>query len=290
MSLRAQILLVFLAPVLVVAGLVAFGLTIPIPHLGRTYVIKLELPEAGSPVDLPEILGPEDRSRPLVVIDAGHGGKDPGASGAGFREKDVVLGLAMALRDELLRQGGVRVALTRSDDRFLVLGERPEIARRLNADLFISIHADSAGEVRDVSGASIYTLSDEASSEAAARFAERENNADRVNGVALVGTSDEVSSILVELSQRRVQETSAEFAVLITREGQGTLRFHPQARRSAALAVLRAPDVPAVLYESGYITNPADAARLTSEQGKQDFAEAMARAIRIFFARQSGST
>lgn len=290
MSLRAQILLVFLAPVLVVAGLVAFGLTIPIPHLGRNYVIKFDLPEAGSPVDLPEILGPEDRSRPLIVIDAGHGGKDPGASGAGFREKDVVLGLAMALRDELLRQGGVRVALTRSDDRFLVLGERPEIARRLNADLFISIHADSAGEVRDVSGASIYTLSSEASSEAAARFAERENNADRVNGVALEGTSDEVSTILVELAQRRVQETSAEFAALITREGQGTLRFHPQARRSAALAVLRAPDVPAVLYESGYITNPSDAARLTSEQGKQDFAEVMARAIRIFFARQSGST
>jgi N-acetylmuramoyl-L-alanine amidase len=290
MSLRTQILLVFLAPVLVVAGLVAFGLTIPIPHLGRNYVIKFDLPEAGSPVDLPDILGPEDRSRPLIVIDAGHGGKDPGASGAGFREKDVVLGLAMALRDELLRQGGVRVALTRSDDRFLVLGERPEIARRLNADLFISIHADSAGEVSDVSGASIYTLSSEASSEAAARFAERENNADRVNGVALEGTSDEVSTILVELAQRRVQETSAEFAVLITREGQGTLRFHPQARRSAALAVLRAPDVPAVLYESGYITNPSDAARLTSEQGKQDFAEAMARAIRIFFARQSGST
>ncbi|MCR2833709.1 N-acetylmuramoyl-L-alanine amidase family protein [Parerythrobacter lacustris] len=290
MSLRAQILLVFLVPVFLVGGLVAFGLTIPIPHLGRAYVIKFDLPEAGSPVDLPEILGPEDRSRPLIVIDAGHGGKDPGASGAGFREKDVVLGLAIALRDELLRQGGVRVALTRSDDRFLVLEERPEIARRLNADLFISIHADSAGEIRDVSGASIYTLSSEASSEAAARFAERENNADRVNGVALEGTSDEVSTILVELAQRRVQETSAEFAVLITREGQGTLRFHPQARRSAALAVLRAPDVPAVLYESGYITNPADAARLTSEQGKQDFAEAMARAIRIFFARQSGST
>nr|WP_137678294.1 N-acetylmuramoyl-L-alanine amidase [Parerythrobacter lutipelagi] len=290
MSLRIQLWLIFLAPVLLVAGLVAFGLTIPIPHLGREYVVRVALPEAGSPVDLPEILGPEDRSRPLVVIDAGHGGKDPGASGAGYREKDVVLGLAKALRDELLRQGGVRVALTRDDDTFLVLEERPEIARRMSADLFISIHADSAGEISAVNGASIYTLSSEASSEAAARFAERENNADAVNGVQLAGKSDEISTILVELSQRRVQETSAEFARLITREGQGTLRFHPQSRRSAALAVLRAPDVPAVLYESGFVTNPADAERLTSAEGKRDFAEAMARAVRIFFARQSSSS
>lgn len=290
MSLRIQLWLIFLAPVLLVAGLVAFGLTIPIPHLGREYVVRVALPEAGSPVGLPEILGPEDRSRPLVVIDAGHGGKDPGASGAGYREKDVVLGLAKALRDELLRQGGVRVALTRDDDTFLVLEERPEIARRMSADLFISIHADSAGEISAVNGASIYTLSSEASSEAAARFAERENNADAVNGVQLAGKSDEISTILVELSQRRVQETSAEFARLITREGQGTLRFHPQSRRSAALAVLRAPDVPAVLYESGFVTNPADAERLTSAEGKRDFAEAMARAVRIFFARQSSSS
>ena len=287
MSLRAQILLIFLAPVLLVGALVAFGLTIPIPHLGRDYVIRVALPEAGSPVDLPEVLGPQDRSRPLVVIDAGHGGKDPGASSGSSREKDIVLGLALALRDELLQQGGVRVALTRSDDRFLVLEERPEIARRMAADLFISIHADSAGEVSDVSGASIYTLSTEASSQAAARFAERENNADAVNGVRLEGKSDEVSTILVELSQRRVQETSAEFAGLIVREGRGKLRFHPQARRSAALAVLRAPDVPAVLYESGYVTNPADAQRLTSAEGKADFAQAIAQAIRVFFARQS---
>lgn len=287
MSLRVQIWLIFLAPVVLVGGLYAFGLTIPVPHLGRDYVVRLTLPVAGEQVDLPDVSGPQDKSRPLVIIDAGHGGKDPGASGAGRREKDIVLGLAKALRDELLEQGGVRVALTRDNDTFLVLEERSEIARRLNADLFISIHADSAGDVAAVQGASIYTLSDKASSEAAARFAARENAADGVNGAVLTGQSAQVNDILVELSQRKVQENSAEFARLITREGKGTIRFHPQARRSAELAVLRAPDVPAVLYEAGYITNPQDAARLTSAEGRQEFADVLARAIRIYFARQT---
>ena len=128
-----------------------------------------------------------------------------------------------------------------------------------------------------------------ASSEAAARFAERENKASSLNGAVIAGQSEDVSNILVELSQRRVQQNSAEFAGLITREGSGVLKFHPQRRRSAVLAVLRAPDVPAVLYESGYITNPSDAARLSSEEGRQQFAEVMARAIRIYFARQADS-
>ena len=284
---RAQLWLIFLAPVVLLGALFAFGWTIPVPQLGRDYVVRIVLPEAGAPLDLPTIYGPDDRTRPLVVIDPGHGGKDPGASGFGFQEKDVVLGLAKALRDKLVEQGGVRVALTREDDRFLVLGERPEIARRMGADLFISIHADSAGEVEGVRGASIYTLSDQASSEAAARFAERENAADRVNGVNIADQSGAVGTILIELAQRRVQETSAQFSGIIVREGADALNFHPQARRSAALAVLRAPDVPAVLFESGFITNPDEARRLTSEAGKAEFAESMARSIRIFLARQT---
>ena len=290
MSLRIQIWLVFLAPVVLLAALYAFGLSIPVPHLGRGYVIRMELPQSGAPVDLPPVYGPDDKSRPLVVIDAGHGGHDPGASGAGYTEKTLVLGLARALKDRLVEEGGIRVAMTREDDRFLVLAERFEIARQLDADLFISIHADSAGDISQVSGASIYTLSNQASSEAAARFAERENDADVVNGVNIEGQSDDVSAILVELSQRRTQADSAEFARLITREGRGKLQFHPQARRSAALAVLRAPDVPSVLYEAGFVTNPEDAARLASPEGRAAFAETLGRAIRIFFARQSGAT
>lgn len=289
MSMRLLTALLFLAPLGLLGMLYGLGLTIPVPHLGRDYVVRLILPDAGDPVGLPKIYGPPDKSRPLVVIDAGHGGKDPGASGGGYREKDVVLALALALRDELVAQGGIRVALTREDDRFLALGERPEIARRLGADLMVSIHADSSGEKEGVRGASIYTLSSSASSEAAARFAERENAVDRLNGVRIEGQSEDVSAILVDLSQRRVQQTSAQFAGLIVREGEGTLSFHPQARRSAALAVLRAPDVPAVLYEAGFITDPEEAERLASDTGRARFAQVMARAIRIYFARQSGA-
>ena len=282
-----QILAIFLFPVLLVGGLYLFGLRLPVPHLGRDYVISLVLPEAGQPVDLPTIYGPPDNSRPLVVIDAGHGGKDPGTVSGGRREKDVVLALALALKDRLLEEGGIRVALTREDDRFLVLQERPEIARRLHADLFISLHADSAGDYTQASGASVYTLSREASSEAAARFANRENNADLLNGVVVKNQSDPVNDILVELSQRRVQETSREFGQLIEREGRGRHRFHSQTQRSAALAVLRAPDVPAVLFEVGFLTNPEDADRLASREGQEELADFVAQAIRVFFARQS---
>jgi N-acetylmuramoyl-L-alanine amidase len=282
------IFLVFvLLPLVAILGMLAIGAKAAVPMFGRDYVAQIELPGSEEQVVLPDVYGPQDPSRPLVVIDAGHGGRDPGASGAGVKEKDVVLGLAVALKDELVAQGGVRVALTREDDRFLVLQERPEIARRLGADLFLSIHADSAGEVSSVSGASIYTLSNEASSDAAARFAARENNADNLNGISVEGQSEAVSDILVELSQRRSQEDSNGFAQLIVREAYGQLRFHPQTLRSAELAVLRAPDIPSVLFESGFITNPADARRLTSEEGKSQFAAIMARAITIYFARIS---
>lgn len=288
MTLRGQLIVVFLAPLAVLAALLAFGLTLSVPLLGRDYVLRLELPQGGESADLPRIHGPQDNSRPLIVIDAGHGGHDPGASASGLREKDIVLGLATALRDRLVRDGGIRVALTREDDRYLVLDERLAIARALDADLFLSIHADSSGEVDGVTGASIYTLSDEASSQAAARFAARENSADTINGVPLDRQSDVVSTILVELSQRRAQDDSAAFARLITREGQDILRFHPQPRRSAALAVLLAPDVPGVLYEAGFITDESEAQRMASAQGRAEFSAVLARAIRIYFARAAG--
>jgi N-acetylmuramoyl-L-alanine amidase len=286
---RLQIALVFLVPVVLIGALYLLGLTIPVPLLGRDYVIRVTLPAADRPIGLPPISGPSDPSRPLVVIDAGHGGHDPGASGVDFREKTLALGLARALRDELVRAGGVRVALTRGDDKFLSLDERVAIAHQLGADLFISIHADSAGDKDDVTGASVYTLSAKASSEAAARVAARENSADSVNGVQLTGRSDVVNNILVDLAQRRTSAQSAAFAGLIVREGTGVLHFHPDPRRAADFVVLRAPDVPSVLYESGFISNPADAERLMSPQGQQRFATVMARAIRIFFAREASA-
>lgn len=280
----AAFLIALAAFVFVGAALVVAGRRLPVPAIGRDYVMRSKLPPAAR-FDLPQVAGETDDDRPLVVIDPGHGGHDPGASGQGLVEKTLVLELARALRDELVRRGGLRVALTRDDDTYLLLEERSEIARRLNADLFISIHADSAGEATEVAGASIYTLSNDASSEAAHRFAERENAADRINGQLLTGQGENVSAILVELSQRRTQGRSDELARLIEREGQGVLPFHPQPRRSAALRVLRAPDVPSILYESGFITNESEAERLSSPEGRRRFAEVLARAIRIYFAR-----
>lgn len=287
MSQRWQLALLFSFPLVLLAGLYALGASIPVPVLGRDYVVRMALPDGSATIGLPDIAGPSDPSRPLVVIDAGHGGPDLGAITEDYREKTIVLGLARALRDALLEEGGVRVAMTRDDDSFIVLEERAEIARALGADLFLSIHADSAGDREGVAGASIYTLSETASSEAAARFAERENDADIINGVDLSDQDEEVNAILVELSQRRTSEQSAQFAELIEREGQGILRFHPQTQRSAALAVLRAPDVPGVLFESGFVTNPVEAERLASADGRERFAQVMARAIRIYFARQT---
>lgn len=292
MSYRTLLLICLAVPALVLGGAAALGLRIPVPVWGRDYVIRIALATETAPLELPPVEGPDDPSRPLVVIDAGHGGRDPGAIGTDsdgrrFEEKAITLALALALRDELLRQGGIRVALTRSDDRILPLAYRPEIARQLDADLFISIHADSAGERADVSGASIYTLSNEASSEAAARFAARENDADRLNGVAIEGTSEAVSAILVELSQQRTQEDALAFAGLVLREGERKLAFVPQPRRAAALAVLRAPDVPSVLFESGFVTNLDDRARLTTAEGRTEYAAVLARAVRVYFARRS---
>jgi N-acetylmuramoyl-L-alanine amidase len=233
------------------------------------------------------VRGPQDASRPLVVIDPGHGGKDPGAGLGPLKEKDLVLRLALALRDELLRQGGVRVALTREDDRYLMLPVRPDIARRLQADLFISIHADSTEVGTGARGATVYVLSDKGSNEAAERIAARENAVDEVNGIRITDQSDNVGAILVDLSQREMQAKSESFGSLILREGRGRLPFRDDAVQSAAFAVLKAPDVPSVLFESGYINNPDDAARLASPEGQRAFAQTLAGAIRIHFAREA---
>ena len=284
MSRHFQLLALVLLPLAIVGGLVLLARGTAFVGYGAGYVARVELPKEVGAVELPDVSG--DASLPLVVIDAGHGGHDPGASARGYVEKDLVLGLARALKEELEEKNIARVALTRDDDTYLLHGERYRIAQRLQADLFISLHADSAGASDEVTGASIYTLSPEASSRAAALFAARENASDVLDGVNMSQQDDSVSDILVELSQRRTQEQSARFAALIERAGQGSIEFHPQARRSAWLAVLRAPDVPSVLYESGFISNEADAKRLASDEGRQTFAEALGRAIRAYFMRR----
>jgi N-acetylmuramoyl-L-alanine amidase len=279
------ILLMLLAPVAVFAAMVLADRTFGAPGRGHKYVLRLDLPPPSAEVGLPPVEGPQDASRPLIVIDAGHGGHDPGARGKGLDEKDLTLSLAKAVRDALLKAGGVRVALTRSDDSFRTLNERSGIARRLQADLFLSIHADSA-EDNGANGASVYTLSDRGSSDTAQRMAERENEADTINGVALAGQSDMVSSILVDLSQRETQSQSEQFALLIVREAQGNLRLRPEPKQSAAFVVLKSPDVPSVLFESGYMSNAEDVATLAGPAGQARFGQVTAQAVRVYFARQ----
>ncbi len=251
------------------------------PRSRYSITVSLPAPQPGLP--RPRIAGPA--SRPLVVIDAGHGGHDPGAIGAdGTREKDIVLALARAVRDELIAGGRVRVALTRDDDRFLVLAERAQVARALRADLFISIHADSAPGTA-ATGATIYTLSEVASGRTAAALANRENKADIINGVDLGNAGSDVSSILIDLAQRETMNASARFADLVHREG-GTLPFKPAYHQMAGFAVLKAPDTPAILLEAGYVSNPRDVSRLLSPEGKREIAVALRRAVDIQFARK----
>jgi N-acetylmuramoyl-L-alanine amidase len=255
------------------------------PRSRYSITIPLDPPQAGPP--RPRIFGRADR--PLVVIDAGHGGHDPGAISpqTATREKDVTLGMARAIRDELLKGGRVRVALTRDDDRFLILQERAEIARGLKADLFISVHADAA-VATEASGATIYTLSEVASDRKAAQLAARENKSDIINGVNLRGEGADVSSILIDLAQRETMNASARFADLLKREGSA-MPFRGDYHRMAGFAVLKAPDTPAILLEVGYLTNVADVERITSVEGRAAIATGIRRAVDVHFARRFAS-
>ena len=235
----------------------------------------------------PKISGPADASLPLVFIDAGHGGHDPGAISphGGQREKDVTLAIAKAVRDEMLKSGCVRVALTRDSDKFIVLQDRYQIARKLNADLFISIHADSADNPL-ASGGTVYTLSEIASDREAQRLAARENKANILNGVNLGGADANVSSILIDLTQRETMNVSADFAKLLLREATPNMRIRGNSHRFASFIVLNAPDTPSVLFETGYLSNASDVRFLASSTGRQKVARAVANAIQAHFARR----
>ncbi|AQR75048.1 N-acetylmuramoyl-L-alanine amidase [Sphingomonas sp. LM7] len=253
------------------------------PARRHPYSVSMALPKRVSSARLPRVYG--DPSRPLVVIDAGHGGHDPGAisSDGELREKEVTLAVATAIKDALLASGRVRVALTREDDRFLILQERYGLARRLKADLFISVHCDSAGNP-DATGATVYTLSEVASDKEAARLAARENKADILAGVDLGVASPDISSILIDLTQRETMNMSANFARLLGREAQPLIPIKANYHRMASLMVLKAPDMPSVLFETGYISNLSDAAFLASSDGQRKVAQSVRKAVEIHFA------
>ncbi len=222
--------------------------------------------------------------RRIIALDPGHGGVDPGTVGInGVLEKEVTLDLAQRLRSLIEATGRYSVVLTREADVFVSLRDRMETARRADASLFISIHADSLGDSR-FRGASVYTLSDDASDSEAARLARKENRADIIAGTDLSAHDQTVASILIDLAQRVTNNKSIEFADVLTSELADVTALVRNTRRFAGFVVLKSPDVPSVLLELGYLSNPTDAANLARPEYRDKLAKATLRAIDRYFA------
>ena len=216
------------------------------------------------------------KKRPVIIIDPGHGGIDPGAIAAnGVHEKDIVLKLSHEIRRQLIETRRFDVRMTREDDRFLRLRDRVAFARRHKGDLFLSIHADSLNKSY-VSGASVYTLSEKASDAQTARLAKRENRADLIAGVDLATEGQEVANILIDLAMRDTMNQSAFFAnTLVTTMQNGRINTLENPHRYAGFAVLKAPDIPSVLVEAGFLSNRREAEQLS----KASYRRAVARTI-----------
>jgi N-acetylmuramoyl-L-alanine amidase len=225
--------------------------------------------------------------RPVVVIDPGHGGIDNGTQASNESEKNLVLGFGLALRERIEKSGKYRVVMTRTDDTFIPLFDRVRVARNESAALFVSIHADALprGE-GDAQGATIYTLSDRASDAEAERLAEAENKADAIGGVNLTEEPTEVADILIDLAQRETRTFSHRFARLLMGEMKNTVRMHKRPLKSAGFRVLKAPDVPSVLVELGYVSNKGDLEHLVSESWRSRTVASMAQAIDAFLAKR----
>lgn len=225
-------------------------------------------------------------AKPLIVIDPGHGGVDPGAQGvSGSQEKEIVLDVGKTLRDLLIANGGYDVVMTRDDDAFIPLRERVDIARRSRADLFISLHADSIGR-SGIRGASVYTLSEKASDAEAARLAESENAADIISGANLSTETAEVRDILIDLAQRETKNFSVNFAQTLAGQLSGETGVVQRPHRYAGFKVLKAPDVPSVLLELGFLSDEQDEEALTSAVWQTRVAGAIFRSIEDYFGKQ----
>jgi N-acetylmuramoyl-L-alanine amidase len=247
---------------------------------GTGAAVAAEAAVASKPAAPPDL-------RPVVVIDPGHGGIDNGTQSSGESEKNLVLGFGLALRDRIEKSGKYRVVMTRTDDTFIPLADRVRIARNQSAALFVSIHADALPRREgDAQGATIYTLSDRASDAEAERLAEAENKADAIGGVNLTEEPTEVADILIDLAQRETRTFSHKFARLLMGEMKSTVRMHKHPMKSAGFKVLKAPDVPSVLIELGYVSNKGDLEHLVSENWRSRTVGSMAQAIDAFFAKR----
>ncbi len=221
--------------------------------------------------------------RLVVVVDAGHGGVDPGALGVGgVHEKVVTLAFAREIRTQLERSGRFKVVLTRDGDQFLRLRDRIAIARRAGAQLFLSLHADSHPD-SSFRGASVYTLSEAASDSEAAALAAKENKADLIAGIDLSNENEVVTSILIDLAQRETKNLSAQFAAMLVKELGRQTKVIRNSHRFAGFAVLKSPDVASVLIELGYLSNRSDEKQLLSASYRTKLAQAVARAVQEYF-------
>jgi N-acetylmuramoyl-L-alanine amidase len=222
--------------------------------------------------------------RPLVLIDPGHGGQDPGATAVSgnVAEKDLALQLARELRDKLASDGRVRIAMTRDDDRYLTLDQRSALARELGASLYVSLHMDSAPNPL-ARGATVYSLSDVASDEESARLAQSENSA----LARAAGSDGSVRAILSDLVVQSQMRASATLAERLVRNADGPVELRPNPHRFADFHVLRSAGVPAVLFEAGYISNADDEAMLRDPKQRGQIVAALARAIEADIAARS---
>jgi N-acetylmuramoyl-L-alanine amidase len=229
---------------------------------------------------------PSSDPRPLVVLDPGHGGIDTGTRAPnGECEKDIVLDFAKRLRERIEKAGKYRVLMTRTDDTFVPLADRVRIARQAGAALFISIHADFLPRKEgDAEGATVYTLSDTPSDPQAARVAAEENHADVIAGVNLRDEPDDVAGILIDLAQRETKTFSVQFAHKLVADLKTVTRLNKDPARSAGFRVLRAPDVPSVLIELGYVSNKRDLQSLDSDGWRDRTADSIASAVDNYFA------
>ena len=223
------------------------------------------------------------QKKKIIVLDPGHGGQDPGAIGvSGVYEKNITLAAARELKAILDKKGDYVVYLTRNRDVFIPLRERVRIARRYKADLFLSIHADSARN-RSAKGLSVYTLSETASDKEAAALAERENKVDVIAGLDFSEHSKEVSDILINLAQRETMNRSSEFAAFMVSEMKKSCKLLSNTHRFAGFAVLKAPDIPSVLLEMGYLSNRSEEKLLRQPSYRKKLANSAAEAIDKYF-------
>ena len=273
----------------------------PAPNGGQQIIIELGKGGLPAPSPVRAAHAPAETDRDVIVaVDAGHGGKDPGAMGrGGTREKDVVLAIARALAKRIDAEPGMRAYLTRNDDRFILLRDRINLARAARADVFVSVHADSIRN-RDVSGSSVYVLSDRgASSEAALWLAESENSADLKGGVSLGDKSDQLASVLMDVSQDASIGASMEVAERVLAQLDQVGEVRKSQVQQAGFLVLKSPDTPSMLIETAYISNPDEERNLRSPAHQQAIAAAIFKGVRDFlrssppdgslFARQQKS-